>query len=84
MQKKRTCFWIKGLEKLNHTNVLPEPSPMYICEGEKSKGKKIGWCEGMRGIKGGQEERARARSKTFPGIAKAMAEQWGEEMTDEM
>nr|DAU72934.1 MAG TPA: UL92 family protein [Caudoviricetes sp.] len=23
------------------------------------------------------EERARARSKTFPGIAKAMAEQWG-------
>lgn len=77
MQKKRTCFWIKGLEKLNYTNVLPEPSPMYICEGEKSKGKKIGWCEGMRGIKGGQEERAKARSKTFPGIAKAMAEQWG-------
>lgn len=75
--KKRTCFWIKGLEKLNYTNVLPEPSPMYICEGEKSKGKKIGWCEGMRGIKGGQEERAKARSKTFPGIAKAMAEQWG-------
>lgn len=24
------------------------------------------------------EERARVRSKTFPGIAKAMAEQWGE------
>lgn len=75
--KKRTCLWIKGLDKLKYTNVLPEPSPMYICEGEKSKGKKIGWCEGMRGIKGGQEERAKARSKTFPGIAKAMAEQWG-------
>ena len=27
-------------------------------------------------IKGGQKERAKARSKTFPGIAKAMAEQW--------
>lgn len=77
--KKRTCFWIKGLEKLNYTNVLPEPSPMYICEGEKSKGKKIGWCEGMRGIKGGQKERAKARSKTFPGIARAMAEQWTKE-----
>lgn len=50
---------------------------MYICAGEKSKGKHIGWCEGMRGIKGGQKERAKARSKTFPGIAKAMAEQWG-------
>lgn len=24
-----------------------------------------------------KEERSRARSKTFPGIAKAMAEQWG-------
>ena len=24
-----------------------------------------------------KEERAKARSKTFPGIAKAMAEQWG-------
>lgn len=26
---------------------------------------------------GSKEERAKARSKTFPGIAKAMAEQWG-------
>ena len=31
----------------------------------------------MRGVKGGQKERAKARSKTFPGIAKAMAQQWG-------
>ena len=45
--------------------------------GEKCKGKKIGWCEGMRNIKGGQKERAKVRSKTFPGIAKAMAERWG-------
>ena len=52
---------------------------MYISQGEKTKGKPIGWCEGMRNIKGGQKERAKARSKTFPGIAKAMAEQWGGE-----
>ncbi len=75
--KKRTCLWIKGLSDLQPTNMLEEPKPMYICQGEKCKGKKIGWCEGMRGIKGGQRERAKARSKTFPGIAKAMAEQWG-------
>lgn len=74
--KKRTCLWLKGLPKLEPTNILPEPEPMYVCEGEKCKGKKIGWCEGMRNIKGGQKERAKARSKTFPGIAKAMAEQW--------
>ena len=75
--KKRTCLWLRGLEPLKRTNDLPEPEPMYICKGEKSKGKAIGWCEGMRDIVGGQRERAKARSKTFPGIAKAMADQWG-------
>lgn len=74
--KKRTCLWLKGLPKLEPTDMLPEPEPMYICQGEKCKGKKIGWCEGMRGVRGGQKERAKARSKTFPGIARAMAEQW--------
>ena len=75
--EKRTCLWLKGLSPLKSLNQLPKPEPMYICNGEKSKGKKIGWCEGMRNIKGGQTERAKARSKTFPGIALAMAEQWG-------
>lgn len=75
--KKRTCLWLKGLNSLVPTEMLPEPQPIYICQGEKCKGKKIGWCEGIRDIKGGQEERARARSKTFPGIAAAMAQQWG-------
>lgn len=74
--KKRTCLWLKGLPKLEPTDMLPEPEPVYICQGEKCQGKKIGWCEGMRGIKGGQKERARARSRTFPGIAEAMARQW--------
>jgi len=75
--EKRTCLWLKGLSPLVKTADLPKPKPMYICQGEKSKGKAIHWCEGMRNIHGGQFERAKARSKTFPGIAKAMAEQWG-------
>lgn len=79
--QKRTCLWLKGLPKLEPTNMLPKPEPMYICEGEKCKGNAIGWCEGMRNIKGGQKERAKARSKTFPGIARAMAEQWAGEAT---
>ena len=75
--EKRTCLWLKGLPPLLKTIDLPKPEPMYICHGEKSNGKRIHWCEGMRNIRGGQAERAKARSKTFPGIAKAMAEQWG-------
>jgi len=75
--KKRTCLWIKGLPILEHTNRLPEPEPMYILQGKLGKGKKIGWCEGIKGTTGGQAGRAKARSKTFPGIAKAMASQWG-------
>lgn len=75
--KKRTCLWLRGLKPLERTLYLPEPEPMYFCQGEKTKGEAIGWCEGIRNIKGGQAERAKARSKTFTGIAKAMAEQWG-------
>ena len=74
--QKKTCLWLKGVKPLKITNILPKPEPMYICQGEKTKGKRIGWCEGMRNIKGGQAERAKARSKTFPGIAKAMSIQW--------
>ena len=74
--KKRTCLWLKGLSLLKPTNMLPEPKPLYVCQGELSKGKPIGWCEGIKGTTGGQKGRAKARSKTFPGIARAMAEQW--------
>ena len=76
-EKKRTCLWLKGLPKLKDTNRLPEPEPKYICQGELRKGKKIGWCEGIKGTTGGQEGRAKARSKTFFGVAQAMADQWG-------
>jgi hypothetical protein len=75
--KKRTCLWLKGLPHLVPTDMLPEPEPLYLCSGSKCNGKKIGWCEGIKGTTGGQEGRAKARSKTWPGIAKAMAEQWG-------
>ena len=76
-QLKRTCFWLKNLEPLPCNKNMKHPEPMYICEGEKCKGKKIYWCEGSRGNKGGQVARAKARSKTFPAIAKAMADTWG-------
>jgi hypothetical protein len=77
--QKRTCLWLKNLPLLKHTNMLPKPEPIYICQGDKCKGKRINWCEALKtGVgRGTQAERAKARSKTFQGIAKAMADQWG-------
>lgn len=73
--QKRTCLWLKGLPALKHPDPksLTKPPPLYICKGRKSKGKHIGWCEGMRGVK----DRGKARSRTFQGVANAMADQWG-------
>ena len=73
--EKRTCLWLKNLPVLKRTNDLPKPPPVYVSNGKSRK--KIGWCEGIRGTTNGQEGRAKARSKTAPGIAKAVSEQWG-------
>ncbi len=75
--KKRTCLWLKGLPKLVPTNILPAPEPIYISQGKVTKGKKIHWVDAMQGDR---KTRAMRRSKTFPGIAKAIAEQWSKEL----
>ena len=73
--QKRTCLWLRGLPKLIPTNMLPKPEPLYFCKGPKSQGKAIHWTEAMRGVS--SKDRGKARSKTFQGIADAMAAQWG-------
>lgn len=67
---KRTCLWLKGLDRLK-TNDLPRP---VLPKRVRLDGKlhSIIWEERQYGA-----DRAKARSKTFPGIARAMAEQWG-------
>lgn len=72
-ERKSTCLWLKGLPKLKHYKEdYVEPN---IIKYKNGKGTDSKWhMETMRLPK---EERSRARSKTFPGIAKAMAEQWG-------
>ena len=75
-QMKRTCLWLKGLPILKKVSNLPKPLPKYYNIDKNGKKKNRYWCESML-AKGGQKERAKARSKTFPGVAKAMAEQWG-------
>ena len=69
--RKATCLWLKGLPKLTPTNMV-EP---IIIHYQNGKGTDNPWH--METMKLPPKERAKARSKTFPGIAKAMAEQWG-------
>lgn len=68
---KRTCLWLKGLPPLVPRN--PVPRPVYR-EIRQKNGKIRKTCCVME-QKGGKD-RARKRAKTFPGVAKAMAEQW--------
>ena len=69
-EKKKTGLWLKGLPKLVATNIV-DPV-IFQC---KSGAKEPRWH--MKTMKLPPKERSKARSKTFPGIAKAMADQWG-------
>lgn len=66
---KRTNLWLKGLPPLEYTDVV-EPERTWCPSGSYSKKHE----DKHRGVF--TTDRARNRSKTFPGIAKAMAEQW--------
>ena len=70
---KATCLWLKGLPPLEPTEVLTEYKP--YCPSNTG-----GVTRGQSYNKGGAIRAADDcvnRSKTFDGIAKAMAEQWG-------
>ena len=68
--EKKTCLWLKGLPKLKATDVVAPP-PRKQFDSGKSMPAWYAECWHLP-----KEERAKIRSKTFPGIAKAMAEQW--------
>lgn len=68
---KATCLWLKGLEPLK-TNSLPRPNNREIF-GVLPGGKARTWEDSLPRAGGAPKP----RSKTFIGIAKAMAEQWG-------
>lgn len=68
---KKTCLWIRGVNPLQPTNIV-EPVGPYVC-GNSEIWKK----QAAKGVVYGKEKSAKHRSKTFPGIAKAMADQWG-------
>jgi hypothetical protein len=69
--EKKTCLWLNGLPLLKPTNIV-EPPPRKVFDSGKSMPE---WYANLWRLP--SKERASIRSKTFPGIAKAMAEQWG-------
>lgn len=77
--KKRTCLWLKGLPMLVHISKddlfsvkshTEEPQPTYIDKSGKAR-------YFTDSISGSMSDTQSLRSKTFPGIAQAMADQWG-------
>lgn len=76
--QKSTCLWLKGLPLLKPTNIVDKGE--FVEWIDKKTGKKKRQAKyDMEILKKAKssEERSRLRSKTFAGIAKAMAEQWG-------
>ncbi len=69
--EKKTCLWLKGLPPLEATNIVDVPPRKQFDSGKSMPA----WYADLWHLP--KEERAKQRSKTFPGIAKAMAEQWG-------
>jgi site-specific DNA-cytosine methylase len=84
--QKTTCLWLKNLPLLYH-NAAPNLFDDVVTHTDKGEffewidsktGKKKRqplWFKEARSLKG--DERSKVRSKTFPGIAQAMASQWG-------
>jgi len=75
---KPTCLWLFGLPKLNHF----EEDELFDSRTHVGKGEFMVCKNGKRGAKWNwglppSKDRARIRSRTFQGIANAMADQWG-------
>lgn len=65
-ESKATCLWLKGLPPLKPTQILPLPSSGRWDNQTPSGQNKLG----------PSIDRAKIRSKTYRGVARAMATQW--------
>lgn len=76
--QKKVCLWLKNLSPLAPTKIVDLPEPVH--------------CVRKTGDRAGKPYRyyfhqgksAHERSRFFPGIAAAMAEQWGDEAVEQM
>jgi len=76
---KSTCLWLKGLPDLVPTDIVDKGEFIEFVSKKGVKKKQPKWYfDALKNSKT-PDERAKLRSKTFPGIAKAMADQWTKE-----
>lgn len=69
--RKRTCLWLKNLPQLAPTEMV-EPLGLWVGSTCANRDPSIYTRYQLTSIRD-----SKTRAKTFPGIAKAMAEQWG-------
>ena len=74
-ERKATCLWLKGVKPLEYT-IRFEPR---VIEYKNGKGTDSAWHVNTMGLP--KEERAKMRSKTYPGLGKAIALQMVGECT---
>lgn len=74
--QKSTCLWLKGLPKLEHTNIV-EKGEFFEFVSKKGEKKRMPmwYYKALQEAKTPAQRRT-LRSKTFKGIAEAMAKQW--------
>ena len=69
--RKKTCYWLKELPALRPTNIVKPELVTYTKKDGRVTSMSADFCRGAGSHDGKQ------RSKTAPGIAEAMADQWG-------
>lgn len=75
--QKTTCLWLKNLPNLQPTKIVGKGEKKVWTNSKGQTKAYPKWLFDALGAKT-KEERAKIRSKTFHGIAVAMAEQWSE------
>lgn len=70
-EQKKTCLWLKGLPKLTETNNVYD----YMMTLPIKERTRIHWLG---------SNKSKERSKTYEGIAEAMAEQWGDYLLNQL
>ena len=78
-ESKKTCLWLKGLKNLEPTDIVEKPEDGWVNQYKDAQGRLLGFKtvdENGKVLSFSSKETQKIRSKTYPGIAKAMAEQW--------